>query len=100
MPPLAQDIRNAREAVERVFDELGIRAYAYTVERTDVGWRLSVDRATDGEWQTVAIGVDPAELNASLSDAAVRAKLCSEWGARLRACATPRTGPRRTTPGA
>ncbi len=100
MAPLAQDIRNAREAVERVFDDLGVRAFAYTVERTEKGWTLSVDCATDGEWQTIAIAVDPAELNASLREEAVRAKLCQEWGPRLRACATPRTGPRTTAPGA
>ena len=88
MPPLAEDIRNARQAVERVFDDLGIRAFAYTVERKEAGWTLSVDCAMDGEWQTVAIAVDPAELNASLGDDAVRAKLCEEWGPRLRSCAT------------
>lgn len=87
MPTLAQEIRSARSAVERVLDDLGVRAYVFTVEQKDAGWVLSVECATDGGWQRVALAVDPAELSASLRDPAVRAKLCSEWAPHLRACA-------------
>jgi len=97
MPPLAQDIRNAREAVERVLGELGMRAFVYTIERKDAAWLLSVDCATDGDWQTVVLAVDPGELNASLDDPAVHAKLCADWAPRLRACAGERTA-HRTAP--
>ena len=97
MSPLAQDMRSAREAVERVLEELGLRAFVYTVEPKDASWVLSVECATDGGWQTVALTVDPAELNASLRDAAVRAKLRADWAPHLRACAgihrAPRTAP-------
>lgn len=87
MPPLAQDIRSARKAVERVLDELGVRAFVFTVEQKESGWLLSIECAVDGDWQTVALAVDPAELNASLSDPAVRAKLRADWAPHLRACA-------------
>jgi len=87
MPPLAQDIRSARAAVERVLDELGVRGFVYTVEQKEAGWVLSVECATEGGWQAVALAVDPAELNASLGDPAVRAKLRADWAPHFRACA-------------
>lgn len=98
MPPLANDIRSAREAVERVLDDVGARAFLYTVERKEAGWVLSIECATNGDWQTLVLAVDPAELNASLTDPAVRSKLAAEWGPRLRACAVERRAPR-TAPG-
>lgn len=89
MPPLAQDIRSARQAVERLLDELGVRAFVYTVEQKEAGWVLSVECAIDGGWQRLELAVDPAELNASLGDPAVRAKLLADWAPRLRACTLP-----------
>jgi hypothetical protein len=85
--PLAQDIRGARSAVERLLEELGIRAFVFTVERKETGWLLSVECATDGGWTRVELPVDPAELSASLTDPAVRAKLAADWAPHLRACA-------------
>ena len=99
MPPLAQDIRSAREAVERLLEELGVRAFLYTIEQKEAGWVLSVDCAIDGGWQTTALKVDMAELNASLRDAAVRAKLRADWEPHLRACAGLRKAPRRAPRG-
>jgi len=87
MPTPAQEIRSARRAVGRVLDELGVRAYLFTVEQKEAGWVLSIECATDGEWQSVSLPVDPAELSASLRDLAVRAKLRADWAPRLRACA-------------
>jgi hypothetical protein len=94
MPPLAQDIRNARLAVERVLDEMGVRGFVYTVEQKEGGWMLSVECAMDGGWQSASWGVDPAELSASLGDASLREKLRADWETRLRACATPPRAPR------
>jgi hypothetical protein len=79
MPALASDIRNAREAVVRILDELGMRAFVYTVEPKEHGWVLSIDCAVDGGWQTAALPVDATELRASLDDASVRDKLRVQW---------------------
>jgi hypothetical protein len=85
--PLAQDIRGARTAVERLLEELGVRAFVFTVEQKETGWLLSVECATDGGWQRVELAVDPAELSASLRDPEVRARLRADWAPHLRACA-------------
>jgi hypothetical protein len=90
MPPLAQDIRNARQAVELVLEEIGVRGFVYTIEQKEDGWMLSVECAADGDWQSARWRVDPAELGASLRDAAIREKLRAEWEPRLRACAVRR----------
>lgn len=85
--PLAQDIRSARSAVESLLEELGVRAFVFTVEQKETGWLLSVECATDGGWKTVGLAVDPTELSASLTDPALRAKLLADWAPHLRACA-------------
>jgi SHS2 domain-containing protein len=84
-------MRGVREAVEHLLDELGLRAFVYTVEQKEGGWTLSVDCAMRQGWQAVALRVDPAELGASLADEAVRGKLRAEWSPHFRACA--RRGP-------
>jgi SHS2 domain-containing protein len=86
MTPTAPDIRSAREAVERVLDELGLDAFVYTVEAKEGGWELRIECATGEGWQTVELPVDAAELAASLADARLREALCARWGAHLRAC--------------
>ena len=44
MVPLAQDIRSARIAVERLLDEMGLHAFTYTVEPKEGGWTLRSSR--------------------------------------------------------
>lgn len=99
MPSVAREIRGAREAVERLLEELGVRAFVYTLEQKEAGWVLSIECATDGDWRTVALSVDVAQLSASLSDPAMRATLRAAWEPRLRACAGRRKAPRRAPRG-
>ena len=91
MAPLADDIRNAREAVERLLDEMGLNAFTYTVEQKIDGWTLRVECATDEGWQEATLQVDPHELSASMTDADVRAKLRTDWEPHLRSCAKRRS---------
>jgi SHS2 domain-containing protein len=91
--PLAQDIRGAREAVERLLDELGLRGFEYIVERREEGWTLRVDCATDEGWQEATLTVDPGELRASLGDPSMRDKLRRNWEPHFRACVRRGTDP-------
>lgn len=84
--PLAHDIRGTREAVDRLLDEMGLSAFAYTVERKDHGWTLRVECGADEGWQVITLSVDPAELAASLVDARVREKLRRTWAPLFHAC--------------
>jgi len=89
VPPLAHDIRSTRAAVERVLDEMGLRAYTYTVESKERGWTLRVECAVDEGFQQVTFAVDPETLSAAAADPAIRAKLREAWEPHLRACTTP-----------
>lgn len=87
MPKLGQEIVDVREAVKRVLEELGLRAFAFTAERREGGWSVRVECETDAGWQVLTLPVEAAELHASLRDAAVRNRLRAQWDSRLRACA-------------
>jgi len=90
---LANDIRNTRVAVERLLDDIGLRAFAYTVEHKEEGWILRIECGGDGAWQVVTLHVNPAELAASLVDPNVREKLRRDWMPHLQACMKRGTGP-------
>ncbi|MCX7960091.1 MAG: hypothetical protein N2653_00765 [Burkholderiales bacterium] len=79
----------ARAAVERVLESLGVRDYLYTLEHWNGRWVLSVECAFPGGWQSTAIDVDPKRLVASLHDLAQRERLCAEWEPHLKACLGP-----------
>lgn len=85
MGSLAQDIRSARLAVERVLDEIGLVAYLYTVEPKEEGWSLRVECPVEEGWQEVTLPVDRDELSESLRDGHVRQRLRSRWGSHFRA---------------
>ena len=80
-----------RAAIERILDELELRAYLFTLEQKESGWEVLVECATNGEWQTIALPADPADLLACAQDAALRERLREAWRERLRECAR---GPR------
>ena len=86
LPP-ALEIANAREAVERLLDEMGLRAFVYTVEAKENGWNLRMGCSISSGWQEIALPVDPAALRAAADDPAARAALREAWQARLSACA-------------
>jgi hypothetical protein len=81
------EILDARDAVERILDEYGLRAFIYTVEPKPDGCLLIVDCAAEDGWKHIAFAVEPAELRASLHDERLRAKLRREWEPHFRGCA-------------
>jgi len=82
----APDPAALRAAVQRILDELGLQAFLFTHETKGDGALLRVECATNGDWKTVTLPVDDAELLASLHDAAVRQRLREAWRERLRDC--------------
>ena len=85
MTYLAQDIRSARMAVERVLDGIDLRAYVYTVGPRERGWTLRLEYPVRRGWRQATLPVDPGELRASLNDARVHRRLCSMWARHLHA---------------
>src|SRR5574340_1133755 len=83
-PPL--DLLRARAAVERMIDELGLRAFVYTLEPKDAGWELHVECAMEQGWQRVNLPVDVGDLLASLDHPDARGKLRAAWEPHFLAC--------------
>ena len=87
MPEIStQELRGAKQAVERLLEELGVRAFLYTIEEKNGAWTATIECALDGDWQTRVLPVDPHALAASLRDPELRARLRADWESRLRAC--------------
>lgn len=86
MPGIStEELRGTRQAVEGLLEELGMGAFLYTIEQKEGGWTLTVERALNGDWQTIVLPVDPHALAASLRDPTLRARLREDWESRLRA---------------
>ncbi len=88
---LAEDIRTARLAVDRLLDDLRLSEVAYTIEHRTDGWTVRIECGTGAEWQMITLRVDPVELRASLDEPSVREKLRGDWMPHLQAC-TKREG--------
>jgi len=86
MNPSALEIREARAAVERILEALGLRDFVFTIEPKGDGWQLRLECSTVEGWQSLTLPAEIAELRASLRDAAVHEHLCADWQARLNAC--------------
>jgi hypothetical protein len=85
MMPSGSEIREAREAMQRVLDGMGLRSFVYVLEPKEGPWQLRIDYAEDGEWQSRSAFVDPVLLRASLRDETARERLQDTLRARLRA---------------
>jgi len=88
MDASAVEIREGRAAVELILDELGLRAFVFTLEPKEGGWELHLDCSTEEGWQSIALPADIGALRASLGDPGTRERLREDWRARLRACRT------------
>jgi hypothetical protein len=86
MTPSGEEIRDAREAVERLLTDLRLRSFLYTLEPREGPWHLHIECAEDGEWQSFSAPMDPASLRASLHDRVVRDRLRDMLDAKLRNC--------------
>jgi hypothetical protein len=80
------DLVDARAEAERLLEEVGLRAYVFTLEPKEPGWQLSVECAAAEGWQTVMLPVDPEELRAALHDPVARERLRAAWAERLGTC--------------
>lgn len=84
---MTTDTLAIRAAVERILNELDLRAFIFTHETKEHGLELHIECATDSAWRTISLPADRSELLASVSDPQVREKLRDAWSQRLRDCA-------------
>ena len=83
MMPSGTEIREAREAVQRILEGIGLRSFVYTLDPKEGPWQLRIEYTEDGEWQSCSAFVDPVLLRASLRDEATRERLRDALRAKL-----------------
>jgi hypothetical protein len=86
MPLSPFDLARAKDVVEELLTQLNLEAFRFAVERTEQGWELRLECATDGDWelQTILLGDNlPA---ASEADAHLRSRLLALLEEKLAVC--------------
>jgi hypothetical protein len=81
------ELAKSREVINDMLEQLGLQTYLFEVEPREGMWEVRVECATAaGEWQSIAVPLDPAELAASLSDDAARKRVLAKLAVHLAAC--------------
>lgn len=80
------DLLEAKDAVGRLLEELGLKAYLFEVEPAGDAWQVRIECATRDGWQMLRLEVDAAQLRDCASDSAARSELLRQWHERLAAC--------------
>jgi hypothetical protein len=65
----------ARDATERLLDELGLGTYLFEVEPRDEGWQVKLEYQAREGWKVVTVAVDREWLERSLHDELARERL-------------------------
>jgi hypothetical protein len=73
----------ARQATERVLDELGLGNYLFDVEPLDDGWEVRVECQLQEGWKVTRVFVEREALERSLHDMQARAGLLATFRARI-----------------
>ena len=81
------ELARTREVVNAMLEQLGLETYLFEVEPRDGMWEVRVECATAaGEWQSIAVPLDHAELAASFSDDAARKRVLAKLAVHVAAC--------------
>ena len=79
------ELKDAREAIASLLDELDLNAYLFGVEPDDGAWKIKVECAENDEWRTVELSVREGELRDCGRDHTVRQRVLASWRSRLSA---------------
>jgi hypothetical protein len=79
----------ARTAIERVLDALGLGTYLFDVEPREDGWEVKVECQGREGWRVVSVDVERDALGRSLHDGAAREQLLARFRDRIGECALP-----------
>jgi len=82
----SNDYAGATSLLEGLLEELHLAAYLFEIEPLSRGWRLRVDCAVDGEWQSTHMDLDHSALADCEVDPAARDRLLAALADRLEAC--------------
>ena len=82
----------ARTAIERVLEALGLGTYLFDVEPREDGWEVKVECQGREGWKVVSVDVERDALGHSLHDDAAREQLLATFRERIGELRAPRRG--------
>lgn len=80
------DLMQAKDAVGRLLEQLGLQAYLFEVEPSGELWQVRIECATRDGWQALRLEVDATQLRECAADSAAKNELLQQWRERLAAC--------------
>ncbi|KPL27404.1 MAG: hypothetical protein AMJ72_09000 [Acidithiobacillales bacterium SM1_46] len=80
-----KQLSEARDTVESLLEQLGLRSYLFEVEPRGNHWEVRVECAPNSGWQSSVLSVGEGWLDACRIDNRARGKLLDEWRERLTA---------------
>jgi hypothetical protein len=80
------DLMQAKDAVGRLLEQLGLKAYLFEVEPSGKVWQVRIECATRDGWQTLRLEIDAPRLRDCAVDSAVKGEVLRQWRERLVAC--------------
>jgi hypothetical protein len=78
-------LTQARDTVQTLLEQLGVKAYLFEVEPRTDHWEVRIECAPDSGWQSSIFNVDDDWLSACRTDTAARSALLAEWRKHLMA---------------
>lgn len=81
----ATELIQARETVQSLLEQVGLKAYLFEVEPRGDNWEIRIECAPNSGWQSSVFNIDEAWLDACRVDAKARAQLVAAWRERLQA---------------
>jgi hypothetical protein len=78
-----KELIDARDTVQSLLEQLGLKTYLFEVEPRTDHWEVRVECAPDSGWQSSVLNVDEEWLTACRIDKGARDRLLEEWRRRL-----------------
>ncbi len=80
------ELAEARDMIQSLLEELGLKAYIFEIEPTEGGWSLRIDCALNGGWQSTRLEIPHRQLADCRRDHNARRALLSQWRRCLERC--------------
>ena len=74
-----RELAEAKDAVTLLLEELALPAYIFEVDPRNGLWEVRIDRAVDGNWQSLVFPIHIEELQQVITDQAARTRMLDQW---------------------
>lgn len=79
------ELMQARDTVQSLLEQIGLKAYLFEVEPRGEHWEVRIECAPNSGWQSSVLNIEEAWLDACRVDPRARAELVNAWREHLKA---------------